>query len=63
MDRTRGLDPTLYRRYLTMLLDGLRADRAPLSPLPVQGFSVDQTQTEMKRGREDFRHPAPTPEH
>jgi AcrR family transcriptional regulator len=61
MDRTRDLNPTLYRRYLTMLLDGLRADRGPLSPLPVDAFSVDQTQAAMKRGREDFRHPAPTP--
>ena len=30
MDRTRAIEPTLYRRYVTMFLDGIRTDRGAL---------------------------------
>ena len=63
MDRTRHTQPVLYRRYLTMFLDGIRTDRAPLTHLPVNPLSVDQTQAAMKRGRKDFHHLDPTPGH
>ena len=46
MDSTRATDPELYRRYLTMFLDGVRAD-GPRSDLPVAPLSVDQTHTVM----------------
>jgi hypothetical protein len=46
MDRTRGTEPELYRRYLTMFLDGVRAD-GPRSALPVAPLSVEQTHTVM----------------
>jgi len=46
MDRTRDMDPSLYRRYLTMFLDGVRAD-GPRSELPVAPLSVEQTHTVM----------------
>jgi AcrR family transcriptional regulator len=46
MDRTRDIDPKLYRRYLTMFLDGVRAD-GPRSELPVAALSVEQTHTVM----------------
>jgi AcrR family transcriptional regulator len=46
MDRTRDMDPELYRRYLVMFLDGVRAD-GPRSELPVAPLSVDQTHTVM----------------
>jgi len=36
MDATRGIAPDLYRRYLTIFLDGIRANRAEISPLPHQ---------------------------
>jgi AcrR family transcriptional regulator len=49
--RTRDTDPGLYRRYLTMFLDGVRADRGPLSELPVDALSTDQTHTVMTSGR------------
>jgi hypothetical protein len=38
--------PSLYRRYLTMFLDGVRADW-PRSELPVAPYSVEQTHTVM----------------
>ena len=47
MAGTRGISPTLYRRYLTMFFDGIRAHRASLSELPVQALSVDQTHLVM----------------
>jgi len=50
-DRTRAIDPALYRRYLTMFLDGVRADRGPLSELPVAALSTDETHTVMTSGR------------
>ncbi len=34
MDSTRAVAPELYRRYLTMFLDGIRTDRAAFTPLP-----------------------------
>lgn len=46
MDRTREMDSSLYRRYLTMFLDGVRAD-GPRSDLPVAPLSVEQTHTVM----------------
>jgi hypothetical protein len=49
IDRTSDLDPTLYRRYLTMFLDGMRADRGPPSSLPVKALGVDQAQAALKR--------------
>src|SRR3954451_9955164 len=47
MDPTRDSSPALYRRYLTMFLDGVRAERANRSELPVGPLSVDQTQNAM----------------
>ena len=44
IDRTRTTQPLLYRRFLTMFLDGMRGDRGPISELPVSAMSNDQTQ-------------------
>jgi AcrR family transcriptional regulator len=46
LDRTRKLAPDLYRRYLAIFLDGIRADRA-LSDLPVDALTSDQTHAIM----------------
>src|SRR4051794_6090655 len=46
----RDSTPALYRRYLTMFLDGVRTDRANRSELPVGPLSVDQTQNAMAAG-------------
>jgi AcrR family transcriptional regulator len=43
MNRTRTLAPDLYRRYLTIVLDGMRADQGPLSKLPVSALTVGET--------------------
>src|SRR3954469_13574768 len=51
MDRTREVEPNLYRRYLTMFLDGIRADRRTLTDLPVDPLRVDATQAVMRPGR------------
>ena len=50
MDRTREVQPNLYRRYLTMFLDGIRADRKTLTDLPVDPLRVDATQAVMRPG-------------
>ena len=46
-DTTRNTRPELYRRYLTMFLDGLSTNRGPLTPLPVEALSADQTHEAM----------------
>jgi Transcriptional regulator SbtR-like, C-terminal domain len=56
MDSTRTLEPDLYRRYLTLILDGIRTDRTAFTPLPVTALNADQTHRAMTRGRW-----APTP--
>src|SRR3954469_25654539 len=42
MEATRGFEPSLYRRYLTIFLDGMRGDRGPTSELPVAALSVER---------------------
>ena len=42
MDATRSFEPSLYRRYLTIFLDGMRGDRGPTSELPVAALSVER---------------------
>jgi AcrR family transcriptional regulator len=51
MDSTREVAPQLYRRYLTMFLDGIRADQRPLTSLPVAALSVHETHRVMTRKR------------
>ena len=46
MTRSRDAHPDLYRRYLHLLLDGLRA-RPDNPPLPVAALTSDQTHTVM----------------
>jgi hypothetical protein len=50
MDCTREVEPPLYRRYLTIFLDGMRADRGPLTALPVAALSTEQTHAIMTLG-------------
>src|SRR3954452_20446017 len=42
MDATRGFQPSLYRRYLAIFLDGMRGDRGAISELPVPALSVER---------------------
>jgi transcriptional regulator SbtR-like protein len=52
MDRTRSIKPQLYRRYLAMFLDGIRADRESLTELPEAALSADQTHAAMTLERQ-----------
>jgi AcrR family transcriptional regulator len=49
MDSSRGVSPELYRRHLTIFLDGLRAIPGPRTPLPVEALTVEQTHAVMSR--------------
>jgi AcrR family transcriptional regulator len=53
MDRSRTVEPELYHRYLTLFLDGIRADRSTLTPLPVAALTADRTHQAMTRRRPD----------
>ncbi len=47
MTRSRDAHPDLYRRYLRLLLDGLRARPGSPTPLPVAALTSDQTHAVM----------------
>ncbi|MBA8792513.1 AcrR family transcriptional regulator [Friedmanniella endophytica] len=47
MTRSRDAHPELYRRYLHLMLDGLRAHPGPATPLPVGPLTSDQTHAVM----------------
>jgi AcrR family transcriptional regulator len=55
IDTTRDLSPDLYRRYLTIFLDGIRTDRAQFTPLPAKPLSAGQTHQAMTRNRRHHR--------
>ena len=47
MTRSRDAHPDLYRRYLHLMLDGLRAEQGTPTPLPVPALTSDQTHAVM----------------
>src|SRR3954452_14542542 len=47
MSRSRDAHPDLYRRYLYLMLDGLRARPGSPTPLPVAALTSDQTHAVM----------------
>jgi AcrR family transcriptional regulator len=51
MDRSRAIEPDLYRRYLTIFLDGIRTDRAAFTSLPASPLTATQTHAAMTRTR------------
>jgi hypothetical protein len=48
VDFGRDVDPDLYRRYLAIVLDGLRP-RPDLDPLPVPPLSIPAFQDALRR--------------
>ena len=52
MNRAGGVFPELHRRYLHLMLAGLRAHPEEL-PLPISALTTEQTHVAM--GREDTR--------
>src|SRR3954454_14535449 len=51
IDRTRRLAPDLYRRSLTMWLDGIRSPRGDFTPLPTDALTADQTHAVVTHSR------------
>ena len=51
MDTTRSVAPGVYRRYLTMFLDGIRTDREAFTPLPADALTANHTHLAMTRKR------------
>jgi len=47
MMRSRDTHPDLYRRYLHLMIDALRAEPGAPSPLPVSALTSDQTHAVM----------------
>ena len=52
MESSRSIEPKLYRRYLAIFLDGIRADRSVLTTLPVGALSAHDTHSAMTRRRQ-----------
>jgi AcrR family transcriptional regulator len=55
MDATRGVTPGLYRRYLAIFLDGIRAETTGSAPLPVPAPNAEQTQQILSPSRKPAR--------
>ena len=51
LDASRNLAPELYRRYLTMFLDGIRKPRGEFTPLPAAALSAEETHLVMTQER------------
>jgi AcrR family transcriptional regulator len=51
IDSTRDAAQDLYRRYLTMWLDGIRTERSDFMPLPAKALSANQTHMVMTQKR------------
>jgi len=51
MDSSRAIEPDLYRRYLTIFLDGIRTGRESFTTLPTGALTADQTHQAMTRKR------------
>jgi len=47
LDYSRDVEPELWRRYLALLLDALRARRDDPAPLPVPPLDIEQTEVAM----------------
>jgi hypothetical protein len=54
-DATRALAPDLYRRYLALFLDGIRADGTPLTLMPTPALSANQVHALMTQTRRSTR--------
>ena len=56
-ERTHALAPDLYRRYLTLFLDGIRVDRDATTPLSPPALTANQVHTLMTTKRQGQRRP------
>jgi hypothetical protein len=53
MDASRTVAPDLYRRYLALFLDGIRADREGFSRLTTDPLTARKTHEAMTRRRRE----------
>jgi AcrR family transcriptional regulator len=60
MDGARDVEPDLWRRYLAIVLRGLRADSTVPEPLPVGPLTQDQLEDVMRCWQPPRRSPATT---
>jgi AcrR family transcriptional regulator len=51
INATRGVTPELYRRYLAIFLDGIRAVAVPPGPLPLPAPTAEETQQVLSPSR------------
>jgi AcrR family transcriptional regulator len=51
VDYTRDIEPEAWRRFLTIVLDGLRADRRKPTPLPSDALGTDEVEDAMRAWR------------
>jgi AcrR family transcriptional regulator len=56
MDATREIEPELWRRYLAMLLRGMRADAVAPDPLPERSLEPEEIERAMAAWRHGIRH-------
>jgi hypothetical protein len=55
IEATRRANPVLYRRYVAMILDGLRPTREGPSNLPVAALTGEQTHAVITRATRDSK--------
>jgi hypothetical protein len=51
----REASPEIWRRYLSLMFDGLRTERAGVTPLPVPALLPEEMETTMRQRA--TRHP------
>lgn len=56
MDSSRTVAPDLYRRYLAMFLDGIRAERGQDTVLPIRPLDPDQAHLAMTSRRREAKN-------
>ena len=51
IDAAREVEPELWRRYLTIALQGLRPESAPLEPLTIPTVPPERMEELLTKGR------------
>ena len=56
MDATREIEPDLWRRYLAIIVRGIRADAAPPEPLPERPLAPEEIERTISAWQQSIRH-------
>jgi AcrR family transcriptional regulator len=62
IDAARDIEPELWRRYLALILRGMRADPTEVAPLPLDPLNDDQLDDVMRTWQPPVRRPRNTPD-